>query len=163
MTPRQYKVIGECAHCRTVTAAGPQVIMYMKGHVLPPDAPQKTIDHLLMVGLIEPVEPVGGVEATPAPVAEPVESATRAVATATEPVPELPEPDADPSPATEADADIETRREIARAKLPTDGSLPTRRHGQQVWVEAAVQRGYDRVACEGASKDELIGLLGAEG
>jgi hypothetical protein len=158
MHPRQqYRVVGHYVTAKIMSVDGPMVTGFNKGMILPYGVDPASIKHLLGVKLIEPFgdmpEPTVDVD----PVVDTL---------VPEPEPEAEEPPArsnTPTPPTETipivDDEAETRRAEARAKLPTDGTLPTRRHGQQVWVEAAVLRGYDRAAVEADTKDELVDLL----
>lgn len=152
MTPRQqYRVIGHYASFKTATANGPMLVGFHKGATVPMDATPESIQHHLSVGLI-------------APVGEPASSPEPAEVLA----PGWDNPEADTPPAVKsgpetADPDLETRRAEARAKLPADGSPPKKTHGQQVWAEYAVVRGYDRALAEAATKDELIEMLSGAG
>jgi hypothetical protein len=58
-----------------------------------------------------------------------------------------------------ADPDVLARREAAQAKLPQDGSMPDGRAAQEVWVEYAVRKGYDRETVEKSSKDDIRALF----
>lgn len=131
----QYQVIGQCAHVRTVTAQGKMTLLLMKGAILPPDAPQEQIEHLLSVKLIAPIgewadaAPSGGVS---------------------EPVGE--------GEASESARELVEKRAAARAKLPADGSLPHHAAGQPVWVEYLAGKGYDYDALATQEKADLVEL-----
>jgi hypothetical protein len=70
-----------------------------------------------------------------------------------------PPPPGDGSRPGQAATDVEAKRAAARAKLPTDGSAPDGRLGQDVWVEYAVSKGMDRAEAEKASKADLVAAL----
>jgi len=169
--PRQrYRVVGEYAQFLTTTASGRMLVGFHKGAPVPPDATPEAIRHHLSVGLIAPV---GGVQAPPPATIDPVAAAQARIAAleaelarataALEaerrrtPPPASAPADEPTTPAT-ADAADEDRWAQARAKLPADGSMPKKTHGQAVWVEYLVARGYDRPALEQATKEELITL-----
>lgn len=64
------------------------------------------------------------------------------------------------TPATPtSDVDAEARRAAARQKLVEIGGTPDGRHGQDVWVEYAVNQGMDRAEAEKATKSDLVAAL----
>lgn len=130
----RYKVVGQCAHVKTMTESGRMTRLLYKGNLVPADAPPEQIRHLLSVGLIRPV---AGVSAP-----EPVASVGAAG-----------------DPAGAGEPELSEERKDARGKLKPDGSAPHANAAEAVWVEYAVAKGYDYDAAKAAGKAELIKLL----
>lgn len=144
-----YQVVGECAYATTDTALGRTKTLLYRDAFVDEHAPE--LEHLLASGLVKRVDrddvppevpvtpaPPGGQQSPPAGSAAPSDDGS-----------------------TVGD-DTAARRAAASAKLPADGSLPDSRAAKDVWVEAAVTRGYDYTTAAASSKDELRELLGAK-
>lgn len=177
-----YRVSGHCAHATVNAPTGRVRQLFFKGQLLPPDCPPAEIKHLLSVKLIEPIQvgaPAPAESGQPAEVGSDAELTDAVTATedgagseqggdgepgaedgtgaAGETSPDEQKPDADQAPPVEG-ADVEAQRAEARAKLEAAGGKPTGRHGQHVWVEYLVTKGYDYSAVAKADKAELVEL-----
>jgi hypothetical protein len=143
----QYQVVGHCALGDTATDLGVSRVMLYRGAMLPGDVKAAQIAHLLDVNLIAkvPSAATGGVDATGAAVHG---EGKQAVQTAT-----------GGAPGSTEDTEAAGKRAAAKAKLPTDGSAPDGRAGQDVWVEHAVVKGYSYDEASKLTKADLVELL----
>jgi hypothetical protein len=145
MSDELLQIVGECAYVSQNTATGRAKVLLYKGSVVSADVPEA--EHLLASGLVARLgnRAAVGVDAAGEPLVDPATAGTGT-------------PAAD-NPDVKADAEAAAKREAARAKLPTGGSPPDGRAGQDVWVEYAVAQGMDRAEAEKASKADLTSAL----
>ncbi|HLL69011.1 MAG TPA: hypothetical protein VK453_25350 [Micromonosporaceae bacterium] len=148
----KYQVTGQCAHVTVEGIGGSQKQLLYKGAFVPESATPAEIKHLLSVNAITAVggaplgtHEVGSVTAGDVRAGldgKPVASAEPGVG---EPV--------------KVDTDLDARRTEAQKKLAASGGVPKGTHGEDVWVEAAVARGYSYDDAVKAGKAELQKLL----
>lgn len=113
------------------TNGGTTVYVYRDG-VLPADATQQAIEHLLAIGFITEAEQVGGLQ-----------TVRRGDGS-------LPDDGTPPAPdATEVD------------DVDGDGPIPPKSATKDVWVAYAVSKGMNPAEADAATKDDLIANYGA--
>ena len=173
---KRYQVIAECAHVTTSTTGVRSQVLLYKGAFLPEDVEADRLKFLLDGGFVAEegklaVAPNAAVEQDPR---RGVDSVTPDVLRGEKPA-EDERPSSDvagqvadvvseegridkAATAPGEDSEVAQKRAAARAKLPTDGSLPKASHGQDVWVEYLVGQGYDYAETSKQDKDELVKL-----
>ncbi|MFJ8690288.1 hypothetical protein [Micromonospora wenchangensis] len=171
---KRYQVIAECAHVVTATTGVRSQVLLYKGAILPADVEPERLKFLLDGGF---VAAEGDVQVAPNMSVE--QDPRRGLDSVT---PDLlrgdrPDDSRDGTSGSDVservaetvteqgridkaadDGGVAEKRAAARAKLPTDGSMPKSSHGQDVWVEWHVAQGgnYDDLATQ--DKAALIDL-----
>lgn len=164
---KSYVVIGHMAAFDTFGPEGKRRMSFFRGQPVPPDATPEAIEHNLSVNLIAEVpgsEPVG-VDSSGAVVAGderagdvaggPGEVFLQANTVSDEQAKLRGLTDDKP---VEVDSDVASKREAAKAKLPSDGSMPDGRAGKDVWVEYHVAQGGSFDDLSKQDKAELVSL-----
>ncbi|HEV2929905.1 MAG TPA: hypothetical protein VGW74_14525 [Propionibacteriaceae bacterium] len=160
-----YKVTGHAAHATVNAPTGRVRQLFFKGQLLPPDAPQIEIDHLLSVKLISPIEvgepsvTVAGQQETQPQLQEP--SVTDAGGDGSGGDEQDGTDSSTPPPDNaEADADAKWAEAVGKAQvLAAAGNKPDGRSGPLVLAAYLVEKGYDRAAVEKADKKDLLDLV----
>ena len=135
-----YQVTGECAYF----TQGGQKQLLLRNAIVGPGATDAEIKHNLSAGLISSI---GGSVKVEHAAAGSADGAGSRTAEATGAV---------------VDGEVEARRADARKKLTAAGGVPKGTHGEDVWVEAAVAKGYSYADAVKAGKSELQRLLDAK-
>lgn len=168
MAEKRYVVTGHMAAFDTFTSDGKRRMSFFRGQAVPEDATPDAIKHNLDVNLIAEVPGSGpvGVDTAGAAIAgderagevdgKPGETFLQANTVSDEQAKRRGL--SDDKRDGDADSDVAAKREAARSKLPSDGSVPDGRASQATWVEYHVAQGGNYSDLAKQDKAELVSL-----